>query len=63
MELAGTVITLFRTRGLVLEKPEFRPTEKQLLSSLKATERTAVGLDSSSGGRVFMLRWYRLSRG
>lgn len=39
----------------VLQIPDSRPTAKQLLSLLKATERTAVGFDDSMGGRTFMM--------
>jgi hypothetical protein len=38
-----------------MQKPLLRPTEKQLQSSLKATDRTTVVLGLSIGGRVFIL--------
>jgi hypothetical protein len=34
--------------------PDSKPTEKQLESLLKATDRTAVGEDDSIGGRTFI---------
>jgi hypothetical protein len=37
-----------------MQKPELRPTEKQLQSSLNATERTTVVFGLSIGGRVFI---------
>lgn len=39
----------------VLQMPDSRPTAKQLASLLKETDRTAAGLDSSMGGRTFIL--------
>ena len=35
--------------------PDSRPAAKQLESLLKETDRTAVGLDVSMGGRTFMV--------
>jgi hypothetical protein len=40
---------------LKTQKPEFSPTEKQLQSSLKATDNTTVVLGLSIGGLVFIL--------
>lgn len=42
---------------LLLHIPDSRPTEKQLQSLLKETDKTAVGLDDSIGGRTFMVTW------
>jgi hypothetical protein len=39
----------------VLQMPDSRPTAKQLASLLNETDRTAAGLDSSMGGRTFIL--------
>ncbi len=40
----------------VLQNPVSSPTEKQLQSSLKATDKTTVVLGRSIGGRVFMAK-------
>ena len=42
----------------VLQNPVSSPTEKQLQSSLKATDKTTVVLGLSIGGRVFMAKSY-----
>jgi hypothetical protein len=39
----------------ILHKPDSRPTEKQLASLLNATDKTAVGVDESIGGRTFIV--------
>lgn len=40
--------------GILPHIPDSKPTEKQLESLLKATDRTAVGEDASIGGRTFI---------
>lgn len=40
--------------GILPHMPDSKPTEKQLESLLKATDRTAVGEDDSIGGRTFI---------
>lgn len=40
--------------GVLPHMPDSKPTEKQLESLLKATDRTAVGEDDSIGGRTFI---------
>lgn len=40
--------------GALPHIPDSKPTEKQLESLLKATDRTAVGEDDSIGGRTFI---------
>lgn len=40
--------------GILPHIPDSKPTEKQLESLLKATDRTAVGEDDSMGGRTFI---------
>jgi hypothetical protein len=42
-----------------MHKPDSRPTEKQLASLLNATDKTAVGVDESIGGRMFIVGYYR----
>lgn len=41
--------------GVILQKPESRPTTKRLESLLKVTERAACSLGDSMTGRVFMM--------
>lgn len=50
------MVGLGRRQRNILHIPDSRPTAKQLLSLLNATESTAVGLDDSMGGRTFMMR-------
>lgn len=41
--------------GGLLQMPESRPAAKQLASLLNETERTASGVETSIGGRTFIL--------
>lgn len=53
----GQLHAVLNKRRYVLQMPDSRPTAKQLESLLKDTDRTAVGLDDSIGGRTFMVMY------
>ncbi len=57
MPARGSSRAIFsRREDDVLQNPVSSPTEKQLQSSLKATDKTTVVLGLSIGGRVFMAK-------
>lgn len=51
------LVTLIESEGCesLLQKPDSRPTLKQLASALKFTERALVGAEVSIGPRTFIL--------